>query len=222
MKRNLISFAVLAAVGLSAHAGVFGNTTYNDNSVKPTANANANAVAAANANAAAVANQHQGQAQVQGQVQGQSAVSSSGGNVQSNAGNNASQSTNVNVEAEKTWRTAASATAAALTSANGTCMGSSSVGAQGTFGLSFGTTWTDTSCDIRYDAQALAAMGLKDAATARLCQKAEIADAMALAGTPCPAAKKVAAAPVQPVPAPLVSTAAYTGSDPIVMKRLGL
>jgi len=80
----------------------------------------------------------------------------------------------------------ATAYAAPLTSSNGTCMGSSSAGGQGAaIGLSFGTTWTDNNCDIRYDAEALRAAGLVDAARARLCQKAEIKAAMDAAGTPC-------------------------------------
>lgn len=89
----------------------------------------------------------------------------------------------------------ATAYSAPLTSTNGTCMGSTSGGAQGVgFGISFGSTWSDTSCDLRYDAEALRAAGLPKAAQARLCQKAEIAKAMEAAGTPCPAAKKVATA----------------------------
>jgi len=97
----------------------------------------------------------------------------------------------------------ASAYAAPLTATNGTCMGSSSAGGQGTgFGLSFGTTWTDTSCDIRYDAAALQAAGLPGAARARLCQKAEIAKAMEDGGTPCPKSKTgTATAPVATAPA---------------------
>jgi hypothetical protein len=117
---------------------------------------------------------------------------------------------------------AATAYAAPLTSSNGTCMGSSSIGAQGTLGLSFGTTWTDDSCDMRYDAQALAAVGQSGAAVARLCQKPEIAAAMEAAGTPCKGAKGKTAAATPAAPEPAVRTSQYVGSDPIVMKRLGL
>jgi hypothetical protein len=91
----------------------------------------------------------------------------------------------------------ATAYAAPLTASNGTCMGSSSGGAQSAaFGFSVGTTWTDGSCDIRYDAEALRAAGLPMAARARLCQKPEIAKAMEAAGTPCPKARTAAAATV--------------------------
>jgi len=93
------------------------------------------------------------------------------------------------VDNDNTRYPVSTAYAAPLTATNGTCMGSSSAGAQGAaLGVSFGTTWTDTSCDIRYDAEALRAAGLPIAARARLCQKAEIAKAMEAAGTPCPKA----------------------------------
>jgi hypothetical protein len=133
----------------------------------------------------------------------------------------------------------ATAYAAPLVSSNGTCMGSSSAGGQGAaLGLSFGTTWTDTNCDIRYDAEALRAAGMVDAARARLCQKAEIKDAMAAAGTPCVDKSRQAArigdtrmnskGEIEVVTA---VTANSTGSvvlqpaqysDPIIRARLGL
>jgi len=91
------------------------------------------------------------------------------------------------VDNDNTRYPVSTAYAAPLTATNGTCMGSSSAGAQGAaLGVSFGTTWTDTSCDIRYDAEALRAANMPRAAIARLCQKAEIAKAMEAAGTPCP------------------------------------
>jgi hypothetical protein len=99
----------------------------------------------------------------------------------------AQKSDTVIVDNENTRYPVSTAYAAPLTASNGTCMGSSSAGAQGaSLGVSFGTTWTDTSCDIRYDAEALRAANMPRAAIARLCQKAEIAKAMEAAGTPCP------------------------------------
>jgi hypothetical protein len=99
----------------------------------------------------------------------------------------AQKSDTVIVDNENTRYPVSTAYAAPLTASNGTCMGSSSAGAQGAaLGVSFGTTWTDTSCDIRYDAEALRAANMPRAAIARLCQKAEIAKAMEAAGTPCP------------------------------------
>lgn len=180
---------------------------------------------------------------VQGQQQGQAqsshnsnsnrnsatgGTSSSGGNSMSNGGNSL-QGGAVSVEGDKVTYQAqerapvATAYAAPLTATNGTCMGSSSAGGQGaSFGISIGSTWTDTSCDIRYDAEALRAAGLPLAAQARLCQKADIAKAMEAAGTPCPgtAPKRAAAAPVAPSSTAGVASPQYT--DPIVRQRLSL
>lgn len=131
-------------------------------------------------------------------VQSQNASSTSGGNVISVQGDAAPT-----IPVASAW-------AAGLTAANGTCMGSTSAGAQGvTVGLSFGSTWVDAGCDMRYDAQALVAAGQAGAAVARLCQKPEIAQAMADAGTPCRKATAAAA-----------KVAGYEGSDPFVLRRL--
>jgi hypothetical protein len=148
-------------------------------------------------------------------------TSNSGGNTQSNAGNNSAVSVtgdNVHVAAQER-NPVAGAWAAPLTAANGTCMGSTSGGAQGvSLGVSFGSTWTDSDCDRRYDANVLHTMGQTKAATALMCQKATVRDAMAAAGTPCPApaaSSKVASA--QPE---TINSAVYSGSDPIVIERL--
>lgn len=154
-----------------------------------------------------------------------------GGNTQTNEGNNSKQNTVVNVggdhyEAPKI--PVATAYAAPLTAANGTCMGSSSAGGQGVgFGLSFGTTWTDSDCDRRYDAQELRAQGHTKAATALLCQKASIREAMKAAGTPCPQddSRKVATSEgLRATVEPTMHEKAvqYTGDDPIIRQRLGL
>lgn len=199
------------------------------------------AAAAAQANAAALAAQQQ--AQRQGQEQGQTLNSrntATGGSARSNATGGQSTATGgtasangvvtVSVEGAKgdvTYAPAqerapvATAYAAPLTASNGTCMGSSSAGGQGAaFGLSFGSTWTDNNCDIRYDAEALRAAGLPGAAQARLCQKAEIAKAMEAAGTPCPGTKRVSTAPASPTVAESGEKVQY--QDPIIRKRLGL
>jgi hypothetical protein len=85
-----------------------------------------------------------------------------------------------------------------LTASNGTCMGSSSGGAQGGgLGISMGTTWNDENCDRRYDAGFLMELGQDAAALALLCQKQSIADAMKAAGRTCPTLPKSA----QPVTA---------------------
>ncbi len=212
MKRNLTILALVATMSASAFAVNFGDTTNNQGGQGGAGGRGGdggNAVAGAAAAASASSKSTAVAAQLQGQAQGQMQSAKTG-------------DVSVNVAGDQTYRTAATAYAAPLAASNGTCMGSSSVGAQGTFGLSFGTTWTDDSCDLRYDAEALRAVGQPAAAVARLCMKPEIAEAMAAAGTPCKGAKVASAPAAAPVPAPLVSSSAYTGSDPIVIKRLGL
>lgn len=168
-------------------------------------------IAAAQANAAALAQQQQGQQQGQSQSSRNNNQSSAaggnatGGAATASATGGASGGNTMTVQGDTLYALAqernpvSTAYAAPLTASNGTCMGSSSAGAQGAaVGVSFGTTWTDGSCDIRYDAEALRAAGLPMAARARLCQKPEIAKAMEDAGTPCPKAR-AAAADARPV-----------------------
>lgn len=175
--------------------------------------------------------QQQGQQQNAVAVQGQSSRNdnrSSARNTNSNAnsGNNSAQSVTVQGDHYEAARIpVATAYAAPLAASNGTCMGSSSVGGQGVgFGISIGSTWNDKSCDLRYDAEALRQAGQPLAAIARLCQKPEIASAMSAAGTPCPGqtpSKLASAAPTSGTSADASSTG-YTGTDPIVRRRLGL
>jgi hypothetical protein len=161
----------------------------------------------AGASANAVAAQQQGQIQGQSQssrntntvrssnsnanqAMGGNSHASSGGNVLTQQGGAVTVEGDTYVTPAQERNPVATAYAAPLTATNGTCMGSSTAGAQGAaLGVSFGTTWTDSSCDIRYDAEALRAAGLPIAARARLCQKPEIAKAMEAAGTPCPGAE---------------------------------
>jgi hypothetical protein len=104
---------------------------------------------------------------------------------------NSSASSSVHVEADKRRIPVSTATAPALTASNGTCMGSSSAGAQGAaFGLSFGSTWTDTDCDRRYDSIRLQELGMTEAAMLLMCNKPEVREAMELAGTACPDLKQ--------------------------------
>ena len=205
-----------------------------------------NATVAGSGNSSNVNNLGQNQGQNQGQSQGQVAItgpststsgansssnsssssnsnSNSGGNTMVGGANSNTSNTNVTVEGDKVTYEAqkrdpvSTAYSAPLTTSNGTCMGSTSAGAQGVgFGVSFGSTWTDTSCDLRYDAEALRAAGLHGAARERLCQKPEIAKAMEAAGTPCKSTKTAKATGSDQV----AEKAEYT--DPIVRARLGL
>lgn len=166
---------------------------------KPAAVSEAQAQAIAAAVAIAV------QKQMQEQYQYQSALAYGG-------------SSSVNVAAPGRLPVA-TATAPGLTSSgasdiNGTCFGSSSGGVQAPgLGVSIGSTWQDNGCDARYDAASLRSAGKHAAADARLCMKAEIREAMEVAGTPC-APKKAAATNTR--------TAEYTGNDPVVKARLGI
>lgn len=116
------------------------------------------------------------------------ATSSSGGNVINTALTVQGDTVTYQAQARDPVSTAY---AAPLAAANGTCMGSSSAGAQGIgFGLSLGTTWRDDGCDARYDAVALQAIGETVAARVRLCLKPEIAEAFERAGKPCPSSTR--------------------------------
>lgn len=213
MKRNLITIAAVLALATTAHAGGIGigntyNTTNNTTNNKGGDGGTGVGVGVASSKSTATAGAAAG------------AVSNSGGNKLTNEGNNSAQSTSVKVEGdvyEAPKVPVATAYAAPLTASNGTCMGSTSAGAQGvTIGVSVGTTWTDSDCDRRYDAQELRAQGHVKAATALMCQKPSIAAAMKEAGTPCPSGAKTAAAPAQ------ANVAQVEYTDPIIRRRLGL
>lgn len=200
------------AGGAGGHGGAGGSVLGSGNSSNRNDNTNTNAQGQAQGQL-----QGQLQGQAQGQVaNGGSARSNSGGNTlhngsssssgaTSNSGGNTmvggantasqGQSTHVNVVGDtyqaQERNPVASAWAAPLTSGPNTCMGSSSGGAQGvTFGLSFGTTWTDAGCEARFDANALNALGLRSAAIARLCQRSDNAKAIEAAGGKCPSASE--------------------------------
>jgi len=117
--------------------------------------------------------------------------STSSASNRTNVDSRALASSSVYVESDKRQIPVATATAPALTASNGTCMGSSSAGAQGAaFGLSFGSTWTDTDCDRRYDSIRLQELGMVEAAMLVMCGKQAVREAMELAGTPCPEVKQ--------------------------------
>lgn len=233
------------AIGGQGGAGGHGGSVLGSgNSANHNSNSNTNTLG-----------QMQGQLQGQAQGQGQSQVANGGsasssaviGNTTNNSGGNTmtggdqanSQSTTITHEAQAR-NPVNTAYAAPLTTSNGTCMGSTSAGGQGvTFGVSFGTTWTDDNCDRRFDAIELRAQGLTLAATALMCQKENIRKAMKTAGTPCPedngqgnAAAGAPQAQVAQLPAAGNTAASssandhpaqsYSGNDPFVLARLGI
>jgi len=68
--------------------------------------------------------------------------------------------------------------APALTTSNGTCMGSVSAGGSGPgLGLSFGTTVKDESCNLRYNAEIINNMGFPKVAMKIMCQEPTVAKA---------------------------------------------
>lgn len=89
---------------------------------------------------------------------------------------NTNANVNQNVGGTTTVRNVPSMVAPGLTSAGlETCLGSASgtVSAVG-FGIGGGSTYKDEDCTARLDSRTLFAMGLKAAAVARLCQRADI------------------------------------------------
>jgi hypothetical protein len=207
--------AMLLAVVLASSAAIAGSNINSASVVAPidnrntNSNANTNLITNTNANTNANTNlnsntnaqgQLQGQIQGQGQKQNSVNINSTNSSARSNSSSDNYNTISINHAAQER-DPVSSANAAALTTSNGTCMGSSSAGAQGvSFGVSVGSTWVDEGCDARYDAAALSAIGMHKAALARLCQKSEIADAIKTSGAECPGVKKAvisSAAPVQ-------------------------
>ena len=146
------------------------------------------------------------QGQLQGQHQqaisyGSSASSSSGATSGSTSGATSSSggnvlqggATSVNVGGDTVTYEAqarnpvASAWAPPIAASTGTCLGSASGGAQTVgFGVSFGATREDEGCSARFDASALNALGLRQAAIARLCQMDGNRKAIEASGGKCP------------------------------------
>jgi hypothetical protein len=75
---------------------------------------------------------------------------------------------------------------APLVAGSDTCMGSTTMGAQGSvFGISIGSTWTDKNCVRLKNSRELVEMGYPSAAVQLLCTDKEVKAAMRAAGTPC-------------------------------------
>ena len=107
-------------------------------------------------------------------------------NLDNSNSNNASQSVDIHNERAPV----STAYSAPLVSGEDTCMGSSSIGGQAVgFGLTLGTTWTDTNCQRLKNSRQLASLGFSRAAVALVCADEAVQDAMQAAGTPCPVAQ---------------------------------
>jgi hypothetical protein len=90
------------------------------------------------------------------------------------------QNVNSRVSGTSTLKTAPSMVAPGLAAAGlETCLGSASgtVSAIG-FGIGGGSTYADEGCQARLDSRTLFAYGLKEAAVARLCQRAQVWNSM--------------------------------------------
>ena len=168
---NAISGSSVVGIGGNAN-----NAIINNGAGSGSTNLSNTSTNTSRSNSSSVSNSSARQGQFQAQSQNaRSSVRDSGN----------SSNTNV-IEAAKR-APVSTAYAAPLVAADDTCMGSSSVGAQGVgFGLSVGSTWHDDDCVRRKDARELRNMGYKPAAIALMCQNAAVRKAMAAAGTHCP------------------------------------
>lgn len=155
------------------------------------------------------ASQNQGQTQTQSNKQTQSNTSTNqnASSVQSKISNTANQQTSSNsggnqVSGSSQGNTVttsvggdtynassipvSTAYAAPLTSGADTCMGSSSGGVQAPwFGLSIGSTWTDSNCMRLKNAKMMDGLGMRDVAVQMMCQDPDIAAAMKAVGRSC-------------------------------------
>jgi hypothetical protein len=101
---------------------------------------------------------------------------------------------------------ASTAAAPNLVSGMDTCMGSTTVGAQGIgFGISFGNTWNDDNCVMLKNSTMLWNIGKQDAAVALLCTNEKVREALELSGTECPQTTRQRQQP---------RNATYDASDP--------
>lgn len=98
-----------------------------------------------------------------------------------------STTTNVNHSGTTTVKNVPNVDAAALTSSNDTCMGSTSGGvAVAGFGFSLGSTWSDKNCLMLKNSREMWNMGFKAAAMARMCMDDLNKEALELTGFKCP------------------------------------
>ena len=135
--------------------------------------------------------QWQGQSQYQQQGQSQSSRNTNrnsnqavGVGVGVGTGGDAAQGQSASISNDTSNpRQAPPASAPNLVAAPETCMGSSAVGASTPFGgVSIGTTYKSTDCELRMFARSLQALGQPEAALALLAQNANVAAALKATG----------------------------------------
>ena len=84
-----------------------------------------------------------------------------------------------------------SAVAPMLVTSNDTCMGSTSLGASAmSFGVSFGTSYTDDNCLMLKNSRELWNMGFRGAALARMCMDERNRAALEATGVNCPSGSR--------------------------------
>ena len=98
---------------------------------------------------------------------------------------------NVNYSGTETLKNVPSVSGPNLTSSGDTCMGSSSGSANGPgFGISVGSTWTDSNCRMLKNSRELFNQGMRAASMALLCNDPDIKQALEDTGFKCPIHKK--------------------------------
>jgi len=173
----------------------------------------------------------QAQGQIQGQQQGQAQSSKNRNDNRSSAyndGNNSSQNVTVQGDTYEAARIPVATAYAPNIAPTAVCMGSTSAGGQGmTFGVSIGTSWTDSNCMLLEQVRTVAAViGDRETAQEMMCEVKAYAAARARTGHPCGGAvapKTSASEATSPAkPTKVAANSRYDGTDPIVRARLGL
>lgn len=225
--------------GSDVIGGAGGSVVGSGNSANLNANLNSNKNHNTNVNANSNRNSNhnnninkntnmQGQGQAQGQIQGQ--AQGQGQSQSTNNANNSTQAVTVQGDNYEAARIPVATAYAPNIMPTAVCMGSSSVGGQGmTFGVSVGSSWTDSNCMLLEQVRTVSTV-LNDPITAAqmLCSVKEYAKARAEVGKPCGNIQQVSQTNTQVATASKKEVTVqelavgYTGNDPIVRKRLGL
>lgn len=121
-----------------------------------------------------------------------SSGSNNAGNAQSLTYNQAASvipdntTAHVTYSGSQTVRNVPSVSGGPLTTSNDTCMGSTSGSANGPgFGVSIGSTWTDSNCKMLKNSRELWNMGMKAASLALMCKDLDNREALELTGFTC-------------------------------------
>lgn len=133
--------------------------------------------------------------QAQGQQQGQAQSSRNRNDNRSSANTSNDQSVTVQGDNYDAPRIPVATAYAPNIAPTAVCMGSSSAGAQGvTFGVSFGSSWTDDNCMLLEQVRTVASViGDREIAAEMMCEVKAYKEARARAGKPCGSAQPVAA-----------------------------